>query len=159
MNLSKTEKISGILSAALLFVVTLVSTFFFLGKLKVSVVDWIAFNACAVTSYVYLGCFVAFLVRKKGGLLVFTALPLFFLGTLSMFVLPWSGSYLIAHVTHIIITANIIWAFYIVLKYKAYKGMAISLMIGMLVFAPYIAYVQTYNQAYATEISRLLQQQ
>ncbi len=159
MNLSKSERIAGMLSAALLFVVTLVSTFFFLGKLKVSVVEWFAFNACAVTSYVYLGCFIAFLVRKNGGLLVFTSLPLFFLGTLSMFVLPWSGSYLIAHVTHIIITVNILWAFYIVLKYKAYKGWAIGLMVGMLVFAPYIAYVQTYNQAHAVELTRLLQQQ
>ncbi|HEX2935262.1 MAG TPA: hypothetical protein VHO72_07900 [Bacteroidales bacterium] len=159
MNLSKSEKIAGIVAAALLFVVTLVSAFFFLGKLKVSVVEWLAFNACAVTSYVYLGCFVAFLISKNGGLLVFTSLPLFFLGTISMFVLPWSGAYLIAHITHIIITANITWAFYIVLKYKAYKGIAIGLMIGMLVFVPYIAYVQTYNQTHAAELSRLLQQQ
>lgn len=158
MNLSKSEKIAGIVSAALLFVVTLVSTFFFLGKLKVSVVEWFAFNACAVTSYLYLGCFIAFLISKKGGLLVFTSLPLFFLGTISMFVLPWSGSYLIAHVTHIIITANILWAFYIVLKYKAYKGMAIGLLVGMLVFVPYIAYVQIFNQAHAAGLARLLQQ-
>ena len=158
MNLSKIEKIVGIALAALLFVVTLGSTFFFLGQLKVSVVDWIAFNSSAVISFLYLGCFITFLISKKGGMLVFTSLPSFFLGTMSMVVLPWSGSWLFAHVTHVIMTVNMLWAFYIVLKHKAYKGMAIWLLAGMLIFVPYIVYVQTYNQAHAEELMRLLQQ-
>jgi len=158
MSLSKTEKIIGIILAILLLVVTLNSTFFFLGKLKVSVLDWVAFNSCAPTSFLYLSFFIVFLINKKATCLVLTSLPTFFLGTMSMFVLPWNGDYLFAHIGHIIMTLNLIWVFSIVLKHKNFKALAIGLLIGMLIFVPYIAYVQTYNQAHAKEMSRLFQQ-
>ncbi len=158
MNLSKTEKIIGIILAILLLVVTLNSTFFFLGKLKVNVLDWVAFNSCAPTSFLYLSFFIVFLINKKATCLVLTSLPTFFLGTMSMFVLPWNGDYLFAHIGHIIMTLNLIWVLYVVLKHKNFKALAIGLLIGMLIFVPYIAYVQTYNQAHAEEMSRLFQQ-
>jgi len=158
MNLSKLEKVIGIILAVLLLVVTLSSTFFFLGTLKVSVFDWLAFNACAPTSFLYLCFFIVFLINKQAGFLVATSLPTYFLGTMSMFVLPWNDSYLVAHVGHIIMTLNLLWVFYVVLKHKSYKALAIGLLVGMLVFVPYIAYVQTYNQTHAEEISKLFQQ-
>lgn len=159
MKLNKTEKVIGIIIAVLLLFVTLSSTFFFLGKLKVSVLDWISFNACAPVSFLYLCFFIVFLINKKATGLVLTALPTYFLGTMAMFVLPWNGSYLIAHVGHIIMTMNLIWVFYVVIRHKNYKALAIELLVGMLIFVPYIAYVQTFNQAHAEEISRILQQQ
>lgn len=159
MNLSKTEKVIGIILVVLLLIVTLSSTFFFLEKLKVSVSDWVAFNACAPTSFLYSGFFIVFLITRKAGFLVATSLPTYFLGTMSMFILPWNDNYLIAHIGHIIMTLNLIWSFYVVLKHKRYQELAIGLFAGMLIFVPYIAYVQTYNQAHAEEISRVFQQQ
>ncbi len=158
MNRLKTEKIIGIILAALLLFVTLNSTYFFLGKLKVSVLDWVAYNSCAPTSFLYLCFFIVFLTNKSAVFLVFTTLPTYFLGTMSMFVLPWNGSYLFAHVGHIIMTLNLLWVLYVVLRHKNYKALAIGLLIGMLIFVPYIAYVQTYNQAHAEEMSGMFQQ-
>ena len=159
MNLTKIEKVIGIVLAVLLLFVTLSSTFFFLGTLKVSVLDWVAFNACAPTSFLYLCFFIVFLINKNATYLVVSFLPTYFLGTMAMFVLPWNGSYIIAHIGHIIMTMNLAWVLYVILKHKSYKALAIGLLIGMLFFVPYIAYVQSYNQADAAEISRVLQQQ
>lgn len=159
MNLSKSEKITGILLSVLLLLVALSSTLFFLGKLKISVVDWISFNACSPTSFLYLCFFIVFLINKKAAFLVVTSLPIYFLGTMSMFVLPWNGNYLIAHLGHIIMTLNILWAFYVVIKHKEYKAMAKGLFIGILIFVPFIAYVQTYNKVHEEKIAEVLQQQ
>lgn len=157
MSLSKTERVTGIIFSVLLLLVTLFSTNFFLVKLNVSLLDWVSFNSCSPTSFLYLGFFVAFLICKKESLLVVTALPIYYLGTLSMFLLPWTGTYLFAHLGHIIMTLNLVWAFYVVLRHRNYKALAIGLLAGMLVFAPSIAYVQTYNQVHANEIINLMQ--
>jgi len=158
MKLTKTEKIIGIILTVLLLIVTASSTYFFLGKLHVSVLDWVAFNSCAPTSFLYICFFIAFLFNKKAIFLVFTSLPTYYLGTLAMFVMPWNEANLIAHVGHIIMTLNLAWVFYVVLRHKNYKALAIGLLAGILTFAPYIGYVQTYNQVHAEEISRLFNQ-
>jgi len=64
MILIKKEKIIGVILAGLLFLITLSSTFFFLGKLKISLVQWISFNSCSPTSFLYLLLFLMFLVKK-----------------------------------------------------------------------------------------------
>lgn len=158
MKIQKSEKTAGLVLASLLLVVTLNSTFFFLVKLRVGVTDWLAFNACAPVSLLYLAFFAVFLYGKNPVWLVLTSLPIYYLGTLSMFVLPWSGSYIPAHVGHVIMTANLAWVFYVVFRHRAYKALATGLFAGMLVFAPFVAYVQLYNQNHAEEIARLFQQ-
>lgn len=160
MNLSKSEKTIGFVLASLLFLITISSTFFFLVKLKVSFLDWIAFNACSPTSYLYLCCFLIFMVHKRlAFLLLITFLPIYYLGSLSMFVLPWNASYIVAHVGHIIMSLNLVWVLWIVLKYRDYKALALGLLVSVLLLAPYIAYVQIYNQRHAAEIARVLMQQ
>lgn len=159
INLKKSEKFTGIILAVLLLFVTLSSTFFFLGKLKVSILDWVAFNACAPISYLYLCLFLIFLIRKNPALLVFTFLPTFVFGTMAMFVLPWNEANLIPHIGHIIMTLNLMWVLYIVFKYKDYKHSAICFLISIIVFTPYIGYALSYNQAHAEDLVRLIQQQ
>jgi len=158
MKISKIERIIGIILAVLLLTVTLSSTLFFLNTLKVTVPQWIAFNSCAPTSFLYLGFFVVFLFNKRAACLLLTALPIYFLGTMSMFILPWNGNYLMAHLGHIIMTLNLIWVIAVTLWHKDYKALATGLLIGMLVFVPFIAHVQTYNQKHAVEMSKLFQQ-
>jgi hypothetical protein len=158
MNLSKTEKITGVILAILLLLTTLSSTFFFLGKLKVSVIDWISLNACAPCSFSYLLLFTVFLVRKNAFYLTITFLPIYFLGTLSMFVLPWNNATAIPHIGHIIMTFNLIWVISVIIKHKEYKSLAVGLLISIIAFAPYIGYVLSYNQAHVEVISKLYQQ-
>lgn len=146
MILTKKEKIIGVILAGLLFLITLSSTFFFLGKLKISLVQWVAFNSCSPTSFLYLLLFLVFLVKKNASCLMITFLPIYFLGTMSMFVLPWNEANMIAHVGHIIMTLNLMWVLYVIFKHKEYKALGIGLLISMLLFVPYIAYVLSYNQ-------------
>jgi hypothetical protein len=155
MILTKKEKIIGVILAGLLFLITLSSTFFFLGKLKISLVQWISFNSCSPTSFLYLLLFLVFLVKKNALYLMITFLPIYFLGTMSMFVLPWNEANTIAHVGHIIMTLNLIWVLYVIFKHKEYKALGIGLLISMLLFVPYIAYVLSYNQAHAEEMLKL----
>lgn len=157
MELTRTEKATGIALAILLFLITLSSTLFFLGKLKVSVIEWISFNSCSPNSFLYLLLFILFLKIRNASYLVITFLPIYFLGTLSMFVMPWNEGTLAAHIGHIIMTLNLIWAIYVIIKHKEYKALAIGLLISILFFAPYIAYVLSYNQTHAEELLRLLQ--
>ena len=74
-----------------------------------------------------------------------------------MFVLPWNSAYLIAHIGHIIMTLNLIWVVYVIVKHNEYKSLAIGLLISILFLAPYVGYVLSYNQAHAEEISKLFQ--
>lgn len=157
MKLTKIEKVSGIILALFLFLITLSSTLFFLGKLNVSLIEWISYNACSPCSFLYLLLFILFLIRKKPSYLAITFLPIYFLGTLSMFVLPWNSAYLIAHIGHIIMTLNLIWVVYVIVKHNEYKSLAIGLLISILFLAPYVGYVLSYNQAHAEEISKLFQ--
>jgi len=140
MKLTKTEKTTGIILAVLLFLITLSSTFFFLVKLNVSWIQWISFNSCAPTSFLYLLLFLAFLIRKKATYL---------------FVLSWNAINLIAHLGHIIMTLNLIWVVFIIIRHEEYKALGIGLLISILLFVPYIAYVLSYNQAHAEELSKL----
>lgn len=158
MNLTKTEKITGIILAILLLLITLSSTFFFLGKLKVSVIDWISINACSPCNFLYILLFTTFLVKKNTSYLAIASLPTYFLGTLSMFVLPWNNANTIPHIGHIIMTFNLIWVIYVIIKHKEYKSLAVGLLISVLAFAPYIGYVLSYNQAHVEVISKLYQQ-
>lgn len=60
---------------------------------------------------------------------------------MSMYVMPWNELNLIAHVGHIVMTLNLIWVVYVILKHKEYKALGIGLLISILLFVPYIAYV------------------
>jgi hypothetical protein len=159
MKLNKSETVAGIILAVALAIVTFMSSIFFLVTIKVGFINWISFNSCSIISILYLISLVAFFVCKKGALLVLTSLPIYFLGTMSMFIMPWDSTMLIAQIGHIIMTLNIIWVLYVLIKHKEYKALAIGLLAGMLIFVPFIAHVQTYNQKHATELSDALKGQ
>lgn len=159
MKLNKIETIAGIVLAVLLAIVTLMSSMFFLVTIKVGFINWISFNSCSVISILYLIALIAFFITKKGALLVLTTLPFYFLGTMSMFFKPWDSTMFIAQIGHIIMTLNISWVLYLIIKHKEYKALAIGLFAGMLIFVPFIGYVQTYNQKHATELSDALKRQ
>ncbi|NMA74624.1 MAG: hypothetical protein GX963_10795 [Bacteroidales bacterium] len=158
MNLSKKQKTTGILLAIALFLNTLNSSLYFLYLLKVNFIEWLSFNSCSPLSFVYLICFLLFLNKRKAIWLPLTFLPIYFLGTTSLFFIPWNETTLIAHFGHLIMTANLIWVIYIILKHKEYKALALGLLIGIIIFTPYIGYVQTYNHQHAERLEQLLKQ-
>ena len=141
MKLSKKEKVIGIVLAALLFLITLSSTWFFLGQMKVSLPEWVVMNSCSPTSYLYLVCFVIFLITRKSVLLPVAFLPIWFLGTMAMFYVPWNADMMIAHVGHIIMTLNLAWVVWTMVSHREYKSLATGLLISIVWSVPYITYV------------------
>jgi len=113
------------------------------------------FNACAPSSITYLIGFSIFLATKHKAGLITAMVPIFFFGTMGLFIFPWSGMNIIAQISHILMTLNILWGIWIVLKEKDYKAFSIGTLISMAVFIPYIAFQQLYCRLHPEDLHRI----
>ncbi|VDG82417.1 Uncharacterised protein [Capnocytophaga ochracea] len=157
MNLTKTEKITGIALAIVLLLLTLSGSGYFFFTLKVTFVQWLAYNACSPSSLVYLGCLIVFWVTKKTVWLPLAFLPMYYFGTMGLFTFTWSGANIFAQMSHITMTLNLIWAGYVLYRIGDYKAFAQGLLWSIVLFVPYIAFVMYYCRTHAEEISQLLE--
>ena len=149
------SKISIILAVLLLLVIIQGSVFYFL-KLKVRFIEWLFFNPCAVSNIIFLIGFALFLFIDDRTLLHLAILPMFFFGTLGMFFLSWTGMNNIPQVGHIIMTLNIALTIYITFTTGNFKEAAIGFALGIVVFAPFIAFQQTYVRNHPGDFNRIL---
>ena len=157
MNLTKTEKITGIALAIVLLLLTLSGSGYFFFTLKVTFVQWLAYNACSPSSLVYLGCLIVFWVTKKTVWLPLAFLPMYYFGTMGLFTFTWSGANIFAQMSHITMTLNLIWAGYVLYRIGDYKAFAQGLLWSIVLFVPYIVFVMYYCRTHAEEISQLLE--
>ena len=157
MNLTKTEKITGVALAIVLLLLTLSGSGYFFFTLKVTFVQWLAYNACSPSSLVYLGCLIVFWVTKKTVWLPLAFLPMYYFGTMGLFTFTWSGANIFAQMSHITMTLNLIWAGYVLYRIGDYKAFAQGLLWSIVLFVPYIAFVMYYCRTHAEEISQLLE--
>ena len=157
MNLTKTEKITGIALAIVLLLLTLSGSGYFFFTLKVTFVQWLSYNACSPSSLVYLGCLIVFWVTKKTFWLPLAFLPMYYFGTMGLFTFTWSGANIFAQMSHITMTLNLIWAGYVLYRIGDYKAFAQGLLWSIVLFVPYIAFVMYYCRTHAEEISQLLE--
>lgn len=157
MNLTKTEKITGIALAIVLLLLTLSGSGYFFFTLKVNFVQWLAYNACSPSSLLYLGCLIVFWVTKKTVWLPLAFLPMYYFGTMGLFTFTWSGANIFAQMSHITMTLNLIWAGYVLYRIGDYKAFAQGLLWSIVLFVPYIAFVMYYCRTHAEEISQLLE--
>ena len=157
MNLTKTEKITGIALAIVLLLLTLSGSGYFFFTLKVTFVQWLAYNACSPSSLVYLGCLIVFWVTKKTVWLPLAFLPMYYFGTMGIFTFTWSGANIFAQMSHITMTLNLIWAGYVLYRIGDYKAFAQGLLWSIVLFVPYIAFVMYYCRTHVEEISQLLE--
>ena len=157
MNLTKTEKITGIALAIVLLLLTLSGSGYFFFTLKVNFVQWLAYNACSPSSLVYLSCLIVFWLTKKTFWLPFAFLPMYYFGTMGLFTFTWSGANIFAQMPHITMTLNLIWAGYVLYRIGDYKAFAQALLWSIVLFVPYIAFVMYYCRTHAEEISQLLE--
>ena len=157
MNLTKTEKITGIALAIVLLLLMLSGSGYFFFTLKVTFVQWLAYNACSPSSLVYLSCLIAFWVTKKTVWLPLAFLPMYYFGTMGLFTFTWSGANIFAQMSHITMTLNLIWAGYVLYRIGDYKAFAQGLLWSIVLFVPYIAFVMYYCRTHAEEISQLLE--
>jgi len=84
-------------------------------------------------------------------------MPLYYYGTMGLFVVPWNERNMVAQITHIIITLNVIWILYTLLKEFKFEPFGKGLLIGVIVFVPFFAAIQNYSQMHYTEFLQLLQ--
>lgn len=157
MNLTKTEKITGIALAIVLLLLTLSGSGYFFFTLKVNFVQWLAYNACSPSSLLYLGCLIVFWVTKKTVWLPLAFLPMYYFGTMGLFTFTWNGANIFAQMSHITMTLNLIWAGYVLYRIGDYKAFAQGLLWSIVLFVPYIAFVMYYCRTHAEEISQLLE--
>ena len=157
MNLTKTEKITGIALSIVLLLLTLSGSGYFFFTLKVTFVQWLAYNACSPSSLVYLSCLIVFWVTKKTVWLPLAFLPMYYFGTMGLFTFTWSGANIFAQMSHITMTLNLIWAGYVLYRIGDYKAFAQGLLWSIVLFVPYIAFVMYYCRTHAEKISQLLE--
>jgi hypothetical protein len=157
MNSKNKKQITGFILSGLMLLALVNSGCFFLGILKLNIVKWLAFNACSVAIIVYLVCFVLFRITKKDYLLAIPLLPLYYYGTMGLFVMPWNEANLFAQITHIVITINVVWILFGFLNEHKFESLGRGLLVGILGFVPVIACIQSYAQLHMNELTQLLQ--
>jgi hypothetical protein len=146
----------GFVLAILLFLVTLNSTYFFLSVSKVSIIEWIVFNACAPSSIAYLAGFALFLRTRDRMWFHIAILPLFFFGGLGLFLFPWSGYNLIAQFSHMVMVSNALWALYGTFRMADYRAGFIGLLAGIALFSPFIGFQQAYVSSHPEAMKKIL---
>ena len=148
---------TGITLAILLLLVTIQSTFFFLGMLKVKFVEWIVFNACAPSNITFLIGFILFLLFKDRTVLHMAILPMFFFGVLGLIVFPWSGMNIIPQIAHIIMTLNVGWLVFVTFKTNDYKAATVGMLLGIVIFSVFIGFQQNYVATHPEDFKRIMQ--
>lgn len=155
MNLK--NRIIGYLLTALMLLTLLNSANFFLNTVKLGVFEWLAFNACSLSIIAYLVCFTCFLVTRKYFFLAIALVPLYYYGTMGLFIIPWNANNVFAQITHIIITLTVIWILAVGPKESRYESTGKGLLIGVFLFVPVFAIVQNYSQHHMAEFMQMLQ--
>lgn len=148
----------GYILAVLMLLTLLNSAYFFLSTAKFGLLDWLAFNACSVAIIVYLVCFTVFRITKKDLFLAIALVPLYYYGTMGLFVISWDAENMFSQITHIIITLNVIWILSVLLKKFRFESLGKGLLIGVLLFVPLFVIIQKYSQLHMDEFMQLLKQ-
>ena len=155
--MTKSERNVGIVLAIILLLTVINSTCYFLGIAKVSVLQWIVFNACAPSSITFVTGLIIYFYSKNRAWLAIAVVPMLFFGTMGLFVFPWkTGIDLLTQFSHITMTLSITWGLWMIIKEKDYKALGIGLLASVLVFIPFIAFTQAYCREHADEVMKLL---
>jgi len=157
MCLKNKNQFIGYLLAVLMLLTLLNSAYFFISIVKLHIGEWLAFNACSLAIMSYLLCFACFQITKKDFFLVIALVPLYYYGSMGLFVVPWNAANMFSQITHIIITLNVIWILFVLLKESRYESLGKGLLIGVLVFVPVFAVIHNYSQLHMEEFMHMLQ--
>ena len=143
-----------IILGILLLLTVINSTHFFLNVAKVQPLEWLIFNACAPSSITFLLGLVVYLITGNRMGMHIAVLPMLFFGGLGLFFFPWSGYNIIGQISHIIMVLNIIVSLIVTFRSKDFQSTAVGLLLGIIIFNPFICFQQTYV---ATHPDRMLE--
>lgn len=157
MSSKNKNQFIGYLLSVFMLLALLNSAHFFLSIAKFGLGEWLAFNACSVSIIAYLVCFTCFKITKKDFFLAIALVPLYYYGTMGLFVISWNAANMFAQLTHVIITLNVIWILLVLLKEFKFESLGKGLLIGVLAFVPLFAIIQSYSQLHMAEFMQMLQ--
>lgn len=157
MNSKNKNQIIGIVLAVFMLIALLNSGYFFLGILKLGIGQWFAFNACSLVSIIYLISFVVSLKKRDSTCLSATLLPMYYYGTMGLFIMPWNEANIFAHLTHIIMTCSILWVLLCIIKEHRVEESGKAVLVSIFIYVPLFALIQTYNQRHLEEFMQVLQ--
>jgi hypothetical protein len=157
MSFTKKQNSISYIISGLLFIAMLNSAYFFMNMLGLGVGRWLAFNACSLAIIAQTLCYAAYQVNKREFILAIPLLPLYYYGSMGLFMAPWSAATAFAQITHVLISISALWTLYLLLKDKNFAALGKGLLIGAAVFVPIFALIQSYNQAHIQEFYKILQ--
>lgn len=157
MTIINKNSISIVLTIMILLSL-LFSSYFFLIVLKLSIWKWFLINACSLAIIVYLLCYILHKITKKEYILAIPILPLYYYGTMGLFMMPWIETNIFPQITHIIITLNLLWLLYLLITQDNYKSLGKGLLISIIIFVPVFAVIQYYSQIYHNELMQIIEQ-
>ena len=71
--------------------------------------------------------------------------------------MPWNEANMFAQATHIIITLNVLWILFVLLKNSKFESIGKGLLIGVFLFVPVFAVIQSYTQLHMDTFMQMLQ--
>ncbi len=104
----------------------------------------------------YLVGFIIFIITKEKSALGIGILPMVFFGMMGLFIFPWGGVANIPQVGHLVMTLNVIWAVYTIVKTADYKALALGLLASIILYVPFIAYQQIYCRMHTDDLQRII---
>lgn len=148
----------GIILNILLFLITFFSSVYFLTIKKVKFKEWIFFNSCSPSNFVYCLGFCLLFFSKIDYLIYFGVFPMFFFGTLGLFVFPWKEKKdLFVQLSHILMTLSIIWIIIYTLREEMFKSATIGLFLGGFIFLVFLFFQQNYVKKHFDDFKRILE--
>lgn len=141
-----------------MFLISFFSIVFFLAIKRVKFKEWLFFNSCSPSNFLYILGFILLLFYKFSWLIYFGIFPMFFFGTLGLFLFPWKGAKnLFVQISHILMTSNIIWIIVYLFRNNLFEFSTIGLLTGGFVFLIFLYFQQDYVQKHLDDFNRVLE--
>jgi len=127
------------------------ATFTFLVLLKLDPLSWIMLNTCSPTQFAV----ILTLVSERRVLMNSTAPWLLFYGFGGLLIFGWSGYMIVAQISHLTMTATVIYVLMTTAKERRFKALAAGLAMGALALVPFRLYQDQFLSTHP-ELLRLL---
>ncbi|NLI98673.1 hypothetical protein GX441_08465 [bacterium] len=133
-------RVSGWVILAINALCMINAAWFFLALARFPFIGWIFFNACFVSSLIWI---VGFIFKWRW--MMMASLPfLLFFGGGGLFIFPWSGNMITAQVSHIAMMFALTYAIVDAFVTRGWKSKLIGLAGGIAVFAGFLIVQQDY---------------
>ncbi len=129
------------------------ATYFFLCRAKVSVPEWLVYNACTPSTALYLLGY----VLGSWAIMCMAIPALAFFGLGGLFFFGWRGMNIIPQISHMCMTAAIVWIVVSVVEREEYKQATIGLLAASVVITNLIAAQQHYQFKHGADFDRFME--